>query len=178
MGMFDSFKFKGNEVQTKQLECNLDVFEIGDNVPTNYNGSKNFYILEDDYPINAWYGFIIVGGIFLDCIEFGEKPEETSQQNWLSDCNDRCLELLNVYVKNDKLTSLKLFEILYDKNQQLEECWKTYWKIRRLVYDYKEFINGDVNEHTKFLYRHVEDFENGTTLEELLYPLLDLNTKD
>lgn len=169
MGMFDSFYTdEGKEIQTKRLNCVLDNYYIGDTVPNyelNFDGATGNYYLIEDYA-NA--SVIIINNIFID---------------YLIDDNHENLKtntdaVFKSYLANPALLSLKLSHIIKEKlNPQRTVLSKKLNNIERVLDEYHTFQNDpDCTEKAlaTFLYRHIERFKQGESLESLLTEALTM----
>lgn len=167
MGMFDSFKIKKDgkyhEIQTKQFECLLDVFNLGDSVPNITRNVNSFVLVEDDYPDEKWFGFVIYKNMFIDYVELDNENDQRADR------------LLETYIENPKLVVDRLLEILNEKNSELENKNQKINEIYRAVFDYIEFKNTGFNyddDRQKSLmtifHRYANYFKEGGTLEQLI----------
>lgn len=173
MGMFDTFIVEKDgekiEIQTKELDCLLTTFHLGDHVPSISKNMHSFTIIEDDYPIQRWFGLIIYRNIYLDFVE-------------LEDMNDdKAVTILRAYKENPKLVASRLIEIMDKKNSHIEKLEKKIYDVVCAVLDYDEFKkNGFEYENEKlgnfsiFLHKHADYFKNGGELNELIKEKLDL----
>jgi hypothetical protein len=169
MGMFDSFYTDdGKEIQTKRLNCVLDNYYIGDTVPNyelNFDGTTGNYYLIEDYA-NA--SVIIINNIFIDYLV------DENHENLKSNTD----AVFKSYLVNTELLSLKLSHIIKEKlNPQRTVLSKKLNSIESILHEYKTFQN-DPNcleeKFTKLLYRHVERFKQGESLESLLTEVLNM----
>lgn len=110
MGMFDTFivQYEGEtlQIQSKDLECVLNVYKLGDTVHDKYHT----ILIEDTYfaaeNLPQYVGLIIFNGIFIDYV-FGLTVDET-----LNLSKDK-LELLK---ENPEITLNKMIDFLKQKN--------------------------------------------------------------
>ena len=175
MGMFDSFYIekdgKNHEVQSKQLECNLDCYSIGDTVPSLHH-QKSFVVIEDEWVKDSndlYYGFIIYNNIFIDYIDFGEDKSKIEEAN----------QLLQTYINNPKLANLKLVDILHDKNNLLDVQYSKLNAVERIVREYIRFKSGQYNDSRfSILFHNFEYYENGGTMEDLIVEKLKIEILD
>lgn len=174
MGMFDTFIVERDgekiEIQTKELDCLLTTFNLGDRVPSISKNIHSFTIIEDDYPIQRWFGLIIYRNIYLDFVELVNMND------------DKAVTILRTYSENPKLVASRLIEIIDIKNSQIEKLEKKIFDIESAVLDFDEFKkNGFEYENEKmknfltFMHKNADFFKNGGELHDLIKEKLNLN---
>ena len=167
MGMFDTFIAEKNgkkiEIQTKELENLLDVFELGDFVPSLGDENRSFVIVEDDYPEPGWFGFIIYNNVYLDFVELVDEHDKTASK------------LLNEYEQNQQMVVDKLLEIVSIKNEKILHLEKTKNEIINVVMDFDEYKktgfeyeNERLRSFLLFTHKYADYFKNGGDLNDLL----------
>lgn len=164
MGMFDSF-FITNlqneevEIQTKQLECILDHYRIGDTVPSlnKYHGYKsdNFFLIEDYYLddiFNAknqrYVGIIIVHNIYIDYL-----AGDFTKSNIL-DLEKTCQKYIDGYINNPQTLVAKFERIIKEKLlKKISEQANQLNEIRSVLFTYKDFkeMQENPNMNTNIL---------------------------
>jgi hypothetical protein len=157
MGMFDSFRVENGEVQTKQLGCLLNFYELGDTVES-LSGLESYVLIEDDYPSNDWYGFVIVNNIYVEYIKLENSDDAAGD------------DLLATYLKHPKFLTYRLLELLKIKNVENFKLCRKLQKCSSMVRKYMAVKDG-IPEELKFLYT---DFDDGETLEGNLFKILDM----
>lgn len=75
MGMYDSFYVNDKEYQTKQLDCVLDCYKLGDTVP-NLNDMSSYSMIIGHGHHNGMLGVIIIDNVFVDYCEPDEVKDK------------------------------------------------------------------------------------------------------
>jgi hypothetical protein len=163
--MFDAFIINeyGNkkEIQSKQLDCDLSYFELGDTVPNNESDKSSYILVDYEYINNykdyQYYGFIIINNIFVDW-------RKLSSEN-----DNRIDELFNAYQNNVGLLNLKLTDILKNKNQTIHGLNKKISKAQSILYEHHQIKNNK----PMLIHHYAELIEQ--TLESVLIKELEFN---
>ena len=164
MGMFDTFICKnGVECQTKELDCVLDVYNLGDYVPDNGNMS-NYYLIAGHG--NDKHGIIVIDNIYLVYCE----PDivESTFKN---------------YYNNSEMTAKTLSEIIKDKNIKLYQAQHKLYQLSSAVREYDDFKNKNLSEHEQNMSRilsrgYFEKFERGTDIIDIIKDILKQDIKE
>ena len=161
MGMFDSFYIEDNEeIQTKQLDCLLHGYSLGDPVQSydNFDGpTGNYYLYEEDENV----GLIVIDNIFIDWV----RTDDTRQA---------ARELFNSYLAKPELVVLKLSDIikerLYPAKQKVN---KQLHNIRSAIRQYEMFKETpDIELRYSMLFDDFSKFKEGKTLEYVISTIL------
>lgn len=167
MGMFDSFYVDKVEVQTKSLDCSLNTYHIGDYVPSyegNFDGpASSFYLIEDAYPSQQWYGLIIINNIFIDAVVSDEKLIT----------RQRTKELFTTYQTQSHIKSLKLEDIIKEGlSRDRKRLQQTLNQVKHACKEYVDF-KTDLQQHKFRLFSKYHDaFEQGDKLETVIDRIL------
>jgi hypothetical protein len=169
MGMFDRFYIEDNEeIQTKQLDCLLHGYSLGDPVQSyeNFDGPTGNYYLYEDYE-NV--GLVVINNIFLDWVRTDGDTRQATR------------ELFNIYVAKPELVALKLSNIIQerlypDKNKLNAQLHN----IRSAVREYKMYKEDPTAEpRLSILFDDFRKFKEGETLESVIsYYLKDGETNE
>jgi hypothetical protein len=161
MGMFDSFYIEDNEeIQTKQLDCLLHGYSLGDPVQSyeNFDGpTGNYYLFEEHENV----GLIVINNIFIDWVRTDDTRQATRK-------------LFNSYLEKPDLVALKMADIikerLYPAKQKVN---KKLHNIRSAVREYEMFKeNPDVEIRYSMLFGDFSKFKEGKTLESVISEIL------
>lgn len=157
MGMFDSFYIENNEeIQTKQLDCLLHGYSLGDPVQSyeNFDGPTGNYYL---YEAGENVGLIVINNIFIDWV----RTDDTRQA---------ARELFNSYLAKPELVALKLSDIIKERLYPAKKkVNKQLHNIRSAVYEYGIFKeNPDVELRYSMLFGDFSRFKEGETLEAVI----------
>ncbi len=163
MGMFDTFLVKdGVECQTKDLDCVLDVYSLGDTVPS-LGAMSDYYIIAGHG--NDKHGIIVIDNIYLAYCEPDKVKEVFST---FSSMPNVALQSLSVIVK--KRLNVKLL------NAQTK-----LYQISSAIKDYEKFKAGPKDkEHEIFrvLSRgFFERFEQGDDIVNIIKELLEKDSE-
>ena len=158
MGMFDSFYIADHEeIQTKQLDCLLQGYSLGDPVQSyeNFDGPTGNYYLYEDYE-NV--GLVVINNIFIDWVRTDGDTRQATR------------ELFNSYMAKPELVALKLANIIQERlypernklNAQLH-------KIRSAVREYNMYVEDPTAEpRFSMLFDDFRKFKEGETLESVI----------
>jgi len=157
MGMFDSFYIEDNEeIQTKQLDCLLHGYSLGDPVQSyeNFDGpTGNYYLFEEHENV----GLIVINNIFIDWVRTDDTRQATR-------------ELFNSYLEKPVLVALKLSDIIKERLYPAKKkVNKKLHNIRSAVREYEMFKeNPDVEIRYSMLFGDFSKFKEGETLESVI----------
>lgn len=159
MGMFDTFLVKENvECQTKDLDCVLDVYSLGDTVPS-LGAMSDYYIIAghgDDK-----HGIIVIDNIYLAYCE-----------------PDKVKEVFNTFSSMPNIALQTLSGIVKKRlNVKLQEAQGKLYQISSALRDYEVFKAGpDNSDHKMFriLSRgFFERIEQGDDIVDIIKEILD-----
>jgi hypothetical protein len=157
MGMFDSFYIADNEeIQTKQLDCLLHGYSLGDPVQSyeNFDGpTGNYYLYEEDENV----GLIVINNIFIDWVRTDDTRQATR-------------ELFNSYLEKPDLVALKMAGIIKERLYPAKrKANKKLANIRGALRDY-EMFKEDPSAEPRFsmLFNDFMKFKEGETLESVI----------
>jgi hypothetical protein len=150
MGMFDSFYVDGEEYQTKELDCCLMCYNLGDTVP-NLGGVSNYHmIIGHDKKI----GIIVIDNIFIKHC----PPEDVDH-------------IFKTFMTDARICQDALIRILKANNTQLYYQGRKLVKISNALNDYNRFTTK--GDNWVFNSRTYERFVNGESLYDVLKSEID-----
>jgi hypothetical protein len=161
--MFDTFLVKDNiECQTKDLDCVLDVYSLGDTVPS-LEAMSDYYIIAGHG--NDKHGIIVIDNIYLAYCEPDKVKEVFST---FSSMPNVALQTLSGIVK--KRLNVKLFE-----------AQSKLYQIISAIKDYEKFKAGpgtDDHQMYRILSRgFFERFEQGDDIVDIIKELLEKDSQ-
>lgn len=158
MGMFDSFYIENREeIQTKQLDCLLHGYSLGDPVQSyeNFDGPTGNYYLYEEYE-NV--GLIIINNIFLDWVRTDGDTRQATR------------ELFNSYMTKPELVALKLANIIQERlYPERNKLGSQLSNIRSAIREYQMY-QEDPSAEPRFsvLFNDFRKFKEGQTLESVI----------
>lgn len=158
MGMFDTFILDNKEeIQTKQMDCILGHYSIGDYVPDypfNFEGPvSSFFIIEDGY------SFLIIDNVFIDYIN-NDDPTELKIIT---------IDMFKTYLTDYKVLSSRLTNIILNtKNPKISEYSNKLNTIYGILYDYGTFLKGNINNRLLSISKTIKNFTDGQSLYDVL----------
>ena len=164
MGMFDTFLVKDNiECQTKDLDCVLDFYNLGDTVPS--LGAMSDYFLIAGHGDNK-HGIIVIDNIYLAYCDPDKVKEVYST---FSSMPSIALQTLSGIVKKQL-------------NVKLQEAQGKLYQISSAIRDYDAFKAGpDDSDHKMFriLSRgYFERVEQGDDIVDIIKEILKKDTEE
>lgn len=167
MGMFDSFYINGKEIQTKELDNTLSVFQLGSVVPSKQNSlgqlEQSFYIIEDDYgeEFKSYYGIVVINNIFVDYVVSTEDEITTDTEL-----------IFNFHKKRPQYTASRLTDIIKDnlepRNKSACQLLK---EVNAALYYYNHFLIDQYGKNLFLTQPVFEKFKAGSTLYDVLNDL-------
>lgn len=170
MGMFDTFHIDdGRSIQTKDLDCTMENFSIGDTVPDypgNFDGpTGNFYITRDTFSV------FVIGNIYVNFFECDDPDELKTVTR----------DIFKTYLTNFEFTANRYAHVIKKYinpiyNLRASQRAKALAVLRDYEF-YKNFNDNPNNRKNmvKFVHRYFERFENGELLETILNEVLTEN---
>lgn len=149
MGMFDSFYVNDEEYQTKELDCVLDTYVLGDTVPNLGSMSSYYMIIGHGKKI----GIIVIDNIFIHHCD----PDNVDA-------------IFKSYLVDSRICQDSLVRILKDKNIRLYIKEGKLYEIYRALKDYDKFSSNE----KQFLTTNVYDkFVDGESLYDVLTEIME-----
>jgi hypothetical protein len=144
MGMYDSFYVNNEEYQTKELDCILDCYTLGDTVPNNGSMSSYYLVIGHDKQI----GIIIIDNIFIHHCD-----------------PDNVEAIFKTYLVDARISQDSLTRILKEKNTKLGNAEGKLYRIGRILSDYDSYMKKEERWISTIA---LDKFNDGVSLYDVL----------